>query len=51
MGHLYPGMLDVSTDLTSVSAQLGGHVEVLELDDLRVRVEDVTDPRRGNGSS
>lgn len=43
MGHLYPGMLDVSTDLTSVSAQLGGHVEVLEFDDLRVRVEQVTD--------
>jgi L-arabinose isomerase len=43
MGHLYPGMLDVSTDLTSVSTQLGGHVEVLEFDDLRVRVEDVTD--------
>ncbi|SDM28866.1 L-fucose/L-arabinose isomerase family protein [Allokutzneria albata] len=43
MGHLYPGMLDVSTDLTSVSAQLGGHVEVLEIDDLRVRVSAVTD--------
>ena len=41
MGHLYPGMLDVSTDLTAVSAQLGGHVEVLEVDDLRVRVADV----------
>ncbi|GAA5116073.1 L-fucose/L-arabinose isomerase family protein [Pseudonocardia adelaidensis] len=47
MGHLYPGMLDVSTDLTSVSTQLGGHVEVLELDDLRVRVEDVTDAQVG----
>jgi L-arabinose isomerase len=43
LGHLYPGMLDVSTDLTLVSAQLGGHVEVLEIDDLRVRVEKVTD--------
>jgi len=43
MGHLYPGMLDVATDLTSVSTQLGGHVEVLEFDDLRVRVEKVTD--------
>ncbi|MDN5918630.1 MAG: L-fucose/L-arabinose isomerase family protein [Pseudonocardia sp.] len=43
MGHLYPGMLDVSTDLTSVSAQLGGHIEVLELDDLRVQVDAVTD--------
>ncbi len=43
MGHLYPGMLDVSTDLTLVTAQLGGHVEVLEFDDLRVRTDDVTD--------
>lgn len=43
MGHLYPGMLDVSTDLTLVSTQLGGHVEVLEFDDLRVRVAEVTD--------
>ncbi len=41
MGHLYPGMYDVSTDLTLVPAMLGGHVEVLELDDLRVRVEAV----------
>ena len=43
MGHLYPGMLDVSTDLTLVSAQFGSHVEVLEFDDLRVRVAEVTD--------
>ena len=43
MGHLYPGMLDVSTDLTLVPANFGGHVEVLEFDDLRVRVEAVTD--------
>jgi L-arabinose isomerase len=43
MGHLYPGMLDVATDLTMVSAHFGGHVEVLEFDDLRVRVEKVTD--------
>ena len=43
MGHLYPGMLDVSTDLTLVSTNFGGHVEVLEFDDLRVRVEKVSD--------
>ncbi|GGP15539.1 L-fucose/L-arabinose isomerase family protein [Nonomuraea glycinis] len=43
MGHLYPGMLDVATDLTLVPVNLGGHVEVLEFDDLRVRVEQVTD--------
>ncbi|WP_020667366.1 L-fucose/L-arabinose isomerase family protein [Amycolatopsis nigrescens] len=41
MGHLYPGMLDVSTDLTLVPRTFGGHVEVLEIDDLRVRVEEV----------
>lgn len=43
LGHLYPGMLDVATDLTLVPAQLGGHIEVLEIDDLRVRVEKVSD--------
>jgi L-arabinose isomerase len=43
LGHLYPGMMDVSTDPTLVSAQLGGHVEVLEIDDLRVRVEQVSE--------
>ncbi|PZF82081.1 L-fucose/L-arabinose isomerase family protein [Jiangella anatolica] len=43
LGHLYPGMLDVATDLTLVPAQLGGHIEVLEIDDLRVRVEQVAD--------
>lgn len=43
LGHLYPGMLDVATDLTLVPANLGGHVEVLEIDDLRVRVERATD--------
>ena len=42
MGHLYPGMLDVSTDLTLVTANFGGHVEVVEFDDLRVRVDRVT---------
>jgi len=43
MGHLYPGMLDVSTDLTLVTTNFGGHVEVVEFDDLRVRVAAVTD--------
>jgi L-arabinose isomerase len=43
MGHVYPGMLDVSTDLTLLPATFGSHVEVLEFDDLRTRVEAVTD--------
>jgi len=38
LGHTYPGMLDLSTDLTAVHAQLGAHVEVLEIDDLGARV-------------
>jgi L-arabinose isomerase len=42
MGHLYPGMLDVSTDLTLLPVTFGSHVEVVEFDDLRVRVEAVT---------
>jgi L-arabinose isomerase len=42
MGHLYPGMLDVSTDVTLLSGRLGAHVEILEFDDLRVRVLDVS---------
>ncbi|MDQ0726705.1 L-fucose/L-arabinose isomerase family protein [Microbacterium sp. W4I20] len=45
MGHLYPGMLDVSTDLTLLSTTFGSHVEVLEFDDLRQRVDRVTEPQ------
>ncbi len=43
LGHLYPGMYDVATDLTLIPSRLGGHVEVLEIDDLRVRVAHVRD--------
>ena len=34
MGHVYPGMLDMYSDFTSFHADLGAHVEVLEIDDL-----------------
>jgi L-arabinose isomerase len=37
MGHAYNGMLDMYTDFTMVSAQVGAHVEVLEIDDLAQR--------------
>jgi L-arabinose isomerase len=43
MGHVYPGMLDVSTDMTMVTTHFGGHMEVLEFDDLRVRAEKVSE--------
>jgi L-arabinose isomerase len=39
LGHTYPGMLDMYSDFTMHQAQLGLHVEVLEMDDLRDRVK------------
>jgi L-arabinose isomerase len=43
LGHTYPGMLDMYSDFTAVHAQLGAHVEVLEIDDLGTRVAAATD--------
>jgi L-arabinose isomerase len=43
LGHTYPGMLDMYSDFTAVHAQLGAHVEVLEIDDLGVRVDAASD--------
>lgn len=43
LGHTYPGMLDLYSDFTMHSAQLGTHIEVLEMDDLEKRVDAVTD--------
>jgi L-arabinose isomerase len=34
MGHYYSGMLDIYTDLTAQYAAFGGHVELLEVDEL-----------------
>jgi len=38
LGHTYPGMLDMYSDFTTMHAQLGTHIEVLEMDDLAKRV-------------
>jgi len=38
LGHPYPGMLDMYSDFTQHQAQLGTHIEVLEMCDLDVRV-------------
>lgn len=43
LGHVYPGMLDMYSDFTAVHAQVGTHVEVLEIDDLGARVAQATD--------
>jgi len=34
MGHYYGGMLDIYTDLTRLCACFGGHIELLEVDEL-----------------
>ncbi len=38
LGHTYPGMLDMYSDFTQHTAQLGTHIEVLEMCDLAARV-------------
>lgn len=43
LGHTYPGMLDMYSDFTMHHAQLGLHVEVLEMDDLRDHVDGITE--------
>ncbi|MAS33135.1 MAG: arabinose isomerase [Anaerolineaceae bacterium] len=42
LGHTYPGMLDMYSDFTMHHAQLGTHIEVLEMDDLHQRVQAVS---------
>ena len=42
MGHYYCGMLDIYSDLTQQCAAFGGHVEILEVDELAALREQVT---------
>ncbi|MBS1825318.1 MAG: L-fucose/L-arabinose isomerase family protein [Acidobacteria bacterium] len=42
LGHTYPGMLDMYSDFTMVTAQTGAHIEVLEMCDLDACVHAVT---------
>ena len=37
MGHYYGGMLDIYSDLTQQCAGFGGHVEIVEVDELAAR--------------
>jgi L-arabinose isomerase len=43
MGSYYGGMMDIYTDLTVLTATFGGHIEVLEIDELSSMKNDVTD--------
>ncbi|MFN7936673.1 MAG: L-fucose/L-arabinose isomerase family protein [Bryobacteraceae bacterium] len=42
LGHTYPGMLDMYSDFTMVTAQTGAHIEVLEMCDLDACVNAVS---------
>jgi L-arabinose isomerase len=42
MGHYYGGMLDVYSDLTLQSTTFGGHIEILEVDELAALREPVS---------
>lgn len=42
MGNYYGGMLDIYTDLTAITATLGGHFEIIEVDYLSALRESVT---------
>ena len=43
MGHYYSGMLDIYSDLTLQCACFGGHIEIVEVDELAALREIVTD--------
>jgi L-arabinose isomerase len=43
MGHYYNGMLDIYSDTTLQCATFGGHLEILEVDELAAIRKDVTD--------
>jgi len=42
MGHYYGGMLDIYSDLTQQIAHFGGHIEIIEVDELASLRRDVT---------
>ena len=43
MGHYYGGMLDIYSDLTQQCAGFGGHVEIVEVDELAALRTEVSD--------
>ena len=43
MGHYYGGMLDIYSDLTQQVATFGGHIEMLEVDELTAARREVND--------
>jgi L-arabinose isomerase len=48
MGHYYSGMLDIYTDLTRQIATFGGHIEMIEVDELSALRKKVTEEQIKN---
>jgi L-arabinose isomerase len=46
MGHYYGGMLDIYSDLTQQCAHFGGHIEVVEVDELAALRRQVSEAER-----
>ena len=43
MGNYYSGMLDIYSDLTRQNTTFGGHIEIIEVDELSALCQNVTD--------
>lgn len=43
MGRYYNGMLDIYSDMTAQAATFGGHLEIVEIDEVAARRRDLTD--------
>ncbi len=43
MGHYYNGMLDIASDTTLQCSTFGGHIEIVEVDELALLRRDVTE--------
>jgi len=48
MGHYYSGMLDIYTDLTQQYASFGGHIELIEVEELASLRKEVTSEESKN---
>jgi L-arabinose isomerase len=46
MGHYYSGMLDIYTDLTQQYASFGGHIELIEVEELAALRKQVTEDEK-----
>lgn len=46
MGHYYSGMLDIYTDLTKQYAHFGGHIELIEVEELASLRKEVSDRQK-----